>query len=66
MESSGLASAAGKKRRGEKAHKKCDDCRRKKIKVSDQLFEGTRPDVFPSIVPSCRARLVCSREVQLV
>jgi hypothetical protein len=36
MESSVIGMATNTKRRGEKARKKCDDCRRKKIKVGVQ------------------------------
>jgi hypothetical protein len=42
------------KRQGEKAHKKCEDCRRKKIKVSDR--QSFNPIVL-SIEPSLNLRV---------
>lgn len=44
----------GTKRQGEKAHKKCEDCRRKKIKVSDR--QSFNPVVL-SIEPSLNLRV---------
>jgi hypothetical protein len=49
MDSSPSGLMTGTKRHGEKAHKKCDACRRKKIKVSDRQSFNPVVSIEPSL-----------------